>query len=354
MNQVMQMMQMQNLFLAGKVQTDSYNFKLHCKLSLAIFIFASLITSKGQFFSEPIHCTTVPGVSKEVVDNFCWIHPTYTVTNKVSDKQGQDFAYPGVAPDNVEKRQNSYYQGVSLVLFLQAVSFTIPNYLWKSVADTKIQSLIQNNIKGPVSDPDQKKKELDRLAAYWLSSRGTHGVFALAYFVCELLNLVNAVGQLFLIDKFLGNSFLTLGQEVVEQQDQMSIIFPKMTKCDFWMYAKSGVIEKYDTLCILPINVINEKVYTVIWFWLVCLSTLTAMYSVYLLMVIIMPSFRLHIISDRIVRPVRKEFVASAVHSSKFNQIRQLGDWLVLDILFSNLDQWTNAEIIERIKNIPS
>jgi hypothetical protein len=95
--------------------------------------------------------------------------------------------------DNNENDQShlNYYQWVSLVLFLQAFSFYIPKLIWMTVEDKKIESLIQKNLSGPVPDKAEKEKELDRVADYWRSSRGTHTKLGLTYFFCEALNLVN-------------------------------------------------------------------------------------------------------------------------------------------------------------------
>ena len=40
-------------------------------------------------------------------------------------------------------------------------------------------------------------------------------------------------------------------------------------------------VEKHDALCILPLNIVNEKIYIFLWFWLLllgCLSTLVVAY----------------------------------------------------------------------------
>ena len=40
----------------------------------------------------------------------------------------------------------------------------------------------------------------------------------------------------------------------------MIYVFPRMTKCTFHKFGTSGNIEKHDALCILPLNIVNEKV----------------------------------------------------------------------------------------------
>ena len=76
------------------------------------------------------------------------------------------------------------------------------------------------------------------------------------------------------------------GQNIEERADPMARVFPKMTKCTFhkWgqifmkqnppcplymlydlRYGPSGTIVNHDGLCILPINIINEKIYVFLW-----------------------------------------------------------------------------------------
>ena len=49
----------------------------------------------------------------------------------------------------------------------------------------------------------------------------------------------------------------------------MAKVFPKVTKCTFHKYGPSGTIEIRDGLCVLPLNILNEKIYILLWFWLV-------------------------------------------------------------------------------------
>ena len=94
------------------------------------------------------------------------------------------------------------------------------------------------------------------------------------------LNLVT--GQMFLMDRFFEGAFFTFGLEVIafaerdqeDRLDPMVYIFPRMTKCTFHKFGTSGNIEKHDALCILPLNIVNEKIYIFIWFWLLLLGKL--------------------------------------------------------------------------------
>ena len=82
---------------------------------------------------------------------------------------------------------------------------------------------------------------------------------------------------MFLLDRFFDGTFFTFGIEVMsfaerDQEDRidpMVYIFPRMTKCTFHKFGTSGEVEKHDALCILPLNIFNEKIYIFLWFWYV-------------------------------------------------------------------------------------
>ena len=59
------------------------------------------------------------------------------------------------------------------------------------------------------------------------------------------------------------------------------VIFPRLTKCTFHKFGTSGELEKHDALCILPLNIFNEKIYIFLWFWMLGLSALTSIVVVY-------------------------------------------------------------------------
>jgi hypothetical protein len=54
--------------------------------------------------------------------------------------------------------------------------------------------------------------------------------------------------------------------EPEDRPDPMAKVFPKLTKCTFYKYGFSGTVEKKDGLCVLPLNIINEKIYILVWF----------------------------------------------------------------------------------------
>ena len=94
---------------------------------------------------------------------------------------------------------------------------------------------------------------------------------------------------MFLMDRFFNGAFLTFGLEVIafaerdqeDRLDPMIYIFPRMTKCTFHKFGTSGEVEKHDALCILPLNIVNEKIYIFLWFWLLLLGGLSTLVVAY-------------------------------------------------------------------------
>ena len=103
------------------------------------------------------------------------------------------------------------------------------------------------------------------------------------------------LGQLFLMDRFLDGTFFTFGIEVIsfamrdeeDRVDPVIYIFPRMTKCTFHKFGSSGNIESHDALCILPINIVNEKIYVFLWFWYMALIAWTCIFFCFRIVTIV-------------------------------------------------------------------
>lgn len=109
------------------------------------------------------------------------------------------------------------------------------------------------------------------------------------------------------MDTFLGGAFLTYGTEVVkfsqmnqdERSDPMVEIFPRLTKCTFHKYGASGSIQKLDALCVLALNILNEKIFIFLWFWFIILAVMSGVALLYSMAVVLLPSTRETILKKR-------------------------------------------------------
>ena len=168
---------------------------------------------------------------------------------------------------------------------------------------------------------------------------------------------------MFLMDKFFEGAFLTFGLEVIafaerdqeDRLDPMIYIFPRMTKCTFHKFGASGEVEKHDALCILaatmkhprriyilPINIVNEKIYIFLWFWFLILGTLSALVVLYRLVIIVSPRMRAYLLYIRF-RLIKREVINTIVKKSK------MGDWFLFYMLGQNVDSIIFKEVMHEL-----
>lgn len=105
----------------------------------------------------------------------------------------------------------------------------------------------------------------------------------------------------------MGGAFLTYGTEVLkfsnmnqlERTDPMIAVFPRVTKCTFHKFGASGSIQKLDAMCVLALNIINEKIYIFLWFWFIILAVFSGLAVLYSMAIVLMPSTRETILKKR-------------------------------------------------------
>jgi len=335
---------------------DNNVFRLHYKASVLILSMCTLLVTSVQYIGDPIDCMVeeIPG---SIMDTYCWIHSTFSIPERWVGQQGKDNAHPGVAPirmDGKEPVYHKYYQWVCFVLFFQAGLFYVPRYFWKSSEGGRLNLLVEGMC-GPEM-AIRKSKRAERIAVivnYFKDYRGSHFTYFLRFLMCEVLNMVNVVGQMYLMDRFLGGEFTTYGLKVLdftemdssERSDPMAVVFPKISKCSFSKYGASGTIELHDGLCVLPLNIINEKIYIFLWFWFILLASITGLFLIYRVAVLMGSGLRVAMIQARCGRLPRDK-IEDIVCGKGLSYGEQVGDFFLLYLIGKNLDEVTMKELI--------
>lgn len=319
---------------------DNNVFRLHYKATVCILIAFSILVTGRQYIGDPIDCISKDAVPPNLLDTFCWIHTTFSLTDAWHKKVGVQVPYPGVDKYTPgEKRvYHAYYQWVCFVLFLQAVLFYVPRYFWKAVEGGRIKNLILG-LNNPILPEEAKENSRKLLVEYLSINLNNHNLFFYGYVTAEVCNFVNVVGQMFLMDMFLGGEFSSYGSKVLQftewdwsvRYDPMIRVFPRLTKCTFHMFGSSGDVQKHDAMCILPINIINEKIYVFLWFWFVILAVVSGLVLVYRSVLFLWPPARFHVLRSR-------ARLTSAAYLQRVLDRCQLGEWFVLDLLAKNVD----------------
>lgn len=79
----------------------------------------------------------------------------------------------------------------------------------------------------------------------------------------------------------------------------ISPLFPKITKCKYHNYGPAGSYQIHDFLCILPLNVLNEKLFLILWFWLIFLVIISFFVLIYRFL-FVFPKLRAYILLAQI------------------------------------------------------
>ncbi|XP_073995060.1 innexin inx2-like [Rhodnius prolixus] len=340
------------IFIEKAVNIDNLVFKLHYRITaLLLFIFSVLVTAR-QYFGDPIDCL-VQGVPEKVMDSYCWISSTFTVRYLPHQQIGVHMVQPGVksyieGEDTV--KYHTYYQWVCFVLFFQAVLFYTPHYLWKNWEGGKIKELVED-LKTPFSKEKNIKQRKKIIINYFKNSKGQHNVYIYHFLLCELLNLCNVFAQIYLLDVFLDGGFINYGYHLLGGYDDsatmnldpMASLFPKVTKCTFKKFGPSGTLQKFDGLCILPVNILNEKIYIILWFWFYILAVVTSLWLLFELIVLASSKLRFSLLKAR----------AKIVNTNTVNSILKkfkIGDWFLLYQISKNMEILTLKSFLEELK----
>jgi len=340
---------------------DNHIFRLHYRASVIILL-GAIALGTSSLVGNPINCMS-DSFSGDLMNTYCWIHSTYSVNDKFNGTPGVDYAHPGLGEDDVRgDRQgwthHKFYQWVVLVLILQAGGFYLPRLLWKT-AEGGVMKLLTTGLTDIDSfmNKETRREGVKLIANYYNITPSRRGTYFMKFVFCELLNLVNVFVQIYFTDVFLGYQFTKYGREVFavseedlnNRVDPMHKVFPKVTKCSFSKYGPSGTIQKHDALCVLPLNIINEKIYIFLYFWFVFLAAVSCVWLIYRLLTIFSHDLRVNIIYARSDRRVAKQMISSALSNPKHSGTERLGDYLMLYLITKNVNPLIIKDVFEKI-----
>lgn len=290
--------------LKGRYDDDWIDRLNHLYTTIILVIFTIVVSTK-QYVGEPIHCWCPAQFTEAQVDytnNVCWISNTYYIPFEES-----------IPKHHLPKADKTigYYQWVPMILLFQALLFKVPCILWRILTASsgvnldRIVTLASETQYIAAEDRERTIKHIVRYMDRWLENAREYrsGCFirlrqtiskyccivwgkrygnylVTIYMFIKLLYLSNAIGQLFILNKFLGTNYNIYGFDVISHLIRGidwddSPIFPRVTLCDFEIRQLNNVHE-YTVQCVLPINLFNEKIFIFIWFWLVFVAALSA------------------------------------------------------------------------------
>jgi len=283
---------------------DVYDRYSHRWTIILLGVFIIAISAK-QFVGTPIECippADFGGNHKTYVENFCWIHYTYSVDEKAA--LTRDFVRGANG-----SHKTPYYIWIPYIFIAAALCTYLPAWLWHVIghrATFDVPAMINQLAKMKLSSPEDRKANLTIMAKHYekveqysrSNIRATDnlfkrtmsacmffaggGVLTGIYFLIKILYLINAVGQFFLMNHFLNIDYWSYGRQVlsgiVTGRDWMEnkIFFPRIVFCDFAIRYLGDNNANYTVQCTLPVNLYNERIFAFYWFWLIFLTCATA------------------------------------------------------------------------------
>jgi len=333
----------------GEIAIDNFTFKLFYKWSATLFIASSIAVVSNQFFGDPISCETAQDdVDEEVIIAYCWMYSTFNVPNTFKGNCARQVF------DNTSL-YNTYYQWVSIFLFIQAILFYIPRCIWLSMEGGLMNFLVNGCTDRVVEDKDTKQNSL--LHHYHEHIHNKFNKYAYCFFFCELLNILISVSQIFVTDAFLNYQFLDYGYLVfnyyrlsAEERsldttfNPMCEVFPKVGACDFMRYGRGGGAEIKNAICILSLNIINDKVFAVIWFWHCVLIIFGVLRIVLRIVQLCSSSIRLWVLEIQMDRYLANN--KHAKHIEHYVHYCSIGDWFLLYQMNKSMNKRFFAEFL--------
>lgn len=317
-----------------------------------------------------MYCMT-DGIEDSWGTDYCfWVQTIYTLPkstgrNLIESLRGN---YYDRYENDPEPKYHAYYIWIPLVLGFQGALFHVPHWLWEVYEDgfianltadfvleerpgakkhfLKIDKALQEKIK---STANYVKKSMK------IGSTGilnTYNRYAVMYIMAMFLNLINVAAQVVFIDYFLGGAFYNYGFKVMQmvweddegRQDPLTAVFPRITKCAIQEFGLTAQVEYRDLLCINPLNILNEKVYVFLWFWLLFLCLLSVVNIVITLSLIKCPSMAHNL--NTCVSENTWQYCRHAMHSKSF----RFGENFFIYLLSKNMESQVFKMFLENLR----
>ena len=365
---------LKRFFKSPNVERENIIFRFVCQVTCMLLLGCSILLTASEFFGSPISCMT--NLPTNVIETYCWTTSTFTMPDaeyrehaKIMQNYDQHDAeaqviHPGVySPTDYNEGEvedkwtfHSYYQWVVFFLCAQAALMYLPKFLWHHF-ENDLMSNLSSGFDKLLNSDEAVEKNQRAVTDYILIHLGRRNNYVFQYWFCELLTFVMIICQMFMVDSFLGNQFLNYGTQAFalseldqeERIDPMIMVFPRMTKCHFNMFGPGGTIETHDSLCILPLNILNEKIFLLQWIWFIMIAVLSGCLLLTRIALLLSPVFRKHVL--------RFQLKALPLEITQlFCDNASIGDWWLVYMLSRNIDPTFTKEIMWQIveKILPS
>jgi hypothetical protein len=281
----------------------------------------------------------------------------------VCKRKYEDTDLGGNMPAEQKKTDTAYYQWVPFMLLIHGIIFLLPSNLWNFLEGGLLEHFGTRKETSTVLEEKEIRKLAEQNAKkFLLLSRKRNNRYFAKYIFCEICNLIVALFNFYLMDLFLGGRFKHYGSDVINHSinkgntlnaaNPMCSAFPTLTNCVIvYGGAVEGSTDKISVLCILAQNIINQKIYLAIWFWMVILLIAIVLNAIYRIAVIAVPALRKQQLVWLIKSKQKKQalLVQKNIIQSQWQDLGKLGSWFILCQLGRSSNPYYFREFLECI-----
>jgi len=283
------------IFKIKDINSDNVTFKLFYKASFGLCLFSCLLGAATQYWGNPINCSKAEGgVDQKTFESHCWIHGTQRIKegsqkhfNCISTNPGSDV---------------TFYQWITFMLLINAAIFRIPYIIWKFCEGGFMKKIFSEGTKdlAKKDDVSLEKAYLQRIN----KEKGKMGWYYFTFFSCQVLNVGMLVLNCLFTNALLTGNFEWYGAKVTSQYlmpdpdaDPLCNAFPTVTSCRMNTIGTGMGPSTTSGVCILSQNIINQKIYLVLWFWFIIMFAIGILQILFEMLFICLPSFRIALIA---------------------------------------------------------
>jgi len=264
-------------------------------------------------------------------------------------------SYPyvdGIGEDR--RRYLLFYRWIHWALLLLAGIYYIPRKISKTSENSKMKKLIEDLAVNAHRYDGVEKELVERTARYVAFNLKTHNGLYYKYLTCNVVALLVDIFAFQFLNFLFQGRFLQYGYQAypfnrdpVHFTDYMSQMFPPFANCELHNEVQL-VNKRIERLgCHLTVMELYEKIFLVVWLWLICLTTMTAGYIVFLFLMWI-PQARMLFL--RVAKPLNAK---DTIRNTICNIVStcKIGDVYVLYRLKQHFSHARYYELLTRLSD---
>jgi len=325
---------------------DGVILKMHYRWTFFIFIGTFFAVWYQWYARDVITCVTHFNADTQVRLDYVNICLSYPYLDEGQDENGKE-----------KRRYILFYRWIQWSFFVLAGIYYIPRKMSKHWENPKCKKLIEELACNSYRYDNAEQTLLDKVVLYMVANIRTHDILYIKYIALNVVALFIDIVTMQYFDFLLQGRFLRYGIDAYPFErdpdhftDYMSQMFPPFVMCNI-NEQKKLVGQRSEKLgCHLTIMELYEKIFLLIWLWMIIMITFTTIYIIVLVLGFI-PKFRE--LWLRTSKPNQATGKANSLIKAASNKLR-IGDCYLLYRFKSHLSHARFYDLLTRITDMKS